>query len=125
MRGFTLMELIIVMAIIMILVSIAAPIYRNSVIRSKEAVLSDDLFTLRQVIEQYTMDKRKAPQTLQDLVPLYLSQVPNDPFTKSNTTWVTEMEDPTMAVDSNNIGIAKVHSGADGTSLDGTPYNTW
>src|SRR5512146_1279044 len=108
-RGFTLIELIVVMSIIMILISIAAPIYRDHVIRAKEAVLQDDLFTMRHVIEQYTMDKRKAPQTLDDLVTAkYLSAIPRDPFTKSNTTWTIEMEDYMAAVDPTAPGIANV-----------------
>jgi len=124
--GFTLIELIVVMSIIMILIAIAAPIYRDSVVRAKEAVLQDDLFTMRHVMEQYTMDKRKAPQSLDDLVTArYLGAIPKDPFTKSNTTWVLEMEDYLTAVDPSSPGIANVKSGSDGTALDGTIYNTW
>jgi general secretion pathway protein G len=119
-------ELIIVISIITILVAIAAPIYRNSVIRSKEAVLRDDLFTMRQVMEQYTVDRHKAPLSLDDLVAgNYLRELPKDPFTNSNTTWRVEMEDPTNAADPNNPGILNVRSGSDQTALDGTAYSTW
>lgn len=114
------------MSIIVILISIAAPIYRDSITRSKEAVLRDDLFTLRHLIDSYAVDRRKAPQSLDDLVTArYISSIPKDPFTNSSETWQVEMEDPTTAVDSNNIGIINVRSGSDRTALDGTPYNTW
>ncbi|MCX6615872.1 MAG: prepilin-type N-terminal cleavage/methylation domain-containing protein [Acidobacteria bacterium] len=125
-RGFTLVELMIVVSIILILISMAAPIYRNAVIRAREAVLGDNLFTMRQLIDEYTMDKQKAPQSLEDLVSGgYIRQVPRDPFTGSNTTWQTVMEDSLQAVDQTAPGIIDVKSGSDKTSLDGTPYNTW
>ena len=125
-RGFTLVELMIVVSIILILISMAAPIYRNAVIRAREAVLGDNLFTMRQLIDEYTMDKQKAPQSLEDLVSGgYIRQVPRDPFTGSNTTWQTVMEDSLQAVDQTAPGIIDVKSGSDKTSLEGTPYNTW
>lgn len=125
-RGFTLVELMIVVSIILILISVAAPIYRSAVIRAREAVLRDNLFTMRQLIDEYTLDKQKAPQSLDDLVSGgYIRQVPRDPFTASNTTWQTVMEDSLQAVDQTAPGIIDVKSGSDKTSLDGTPYNTW
>jgi general secretion pathway protein G len=125
-RGFTLVELMIVVSIILILISVAAPIYRSAVIRAREAVLRDNLFTMRQLIDEYTLDKQKAPQSLDDLVSAgYIRQVPRDPFTASNSTWQTVMEDSLQAVDQTAPGIIDVKSGSDRTGLDGTPYNTW
>src|SRR5438067_1151356 len=87
-RGFTLIELMIVMAIIGIMVSMAVPIYQKSIIRSKESVLKQNLFTLRTVIDEYTYDKQKAPQSLQDLVQQgYLRGIPVDPMTGTDSTW--------------------------------------
>ena len=124
--GFTLIELIVVVSIILILISVAAPIYRNSIIRAKEAVLRDNLFTLRQLIDEYTLDKQKAPQSLEDLVSeLYLREIPRDPFTGNNTTWDVVMEDTLMAVDQTEPGIVDVHSSSERASLEGTPYSTW
>ncbi len=115
----------IVISIILILIGMAAPIYRNSVIRAKEAVLRDNLFTLRQLIDEYTLDKQKAPQSLEDLVTAgYIREIPRDPFTNSNTTWQVVMEDTLQAVDQTAPGISDVKSGSDRISLDGTPYNT-
>ena len=124
--GFTLIELIIVVSIMLILISLAAPIYRTSIIRAKEAVLRNNLFTMRQLIDEYTLDKQKAPQSLEDLVSEgYLRLIPRDPFTRSNTTWQEEMEDTLMAVDQTEPGIVDVRSGSEHVSLEGTPYNTW
>ena len=89
-RGFTLIEMMIVMAIVAILVSIAVPIYNRSITRAKESVLRNNLFTMRTVIDEYTYDKQKAPQSLQDLVSDgYLRQIPVDPMTGSADTWKT------------------------------------
>jgi general secretion pathway protein G len=124
--GFTLIELLIVMSIVAILVSLAIPIYQKSILRSKETVLRNNLFTIRQVIDEYTYDKQKAPQALQDLVQEgYLREVPKDPMTDSNTTWRTVMEDAGQSVDQNEPGIFDVHSGSDKMGLDGTPYADW
>ncbi|MFB3815485.1 MAG: type II secretion system protein [Terriglobales bacterium] len=125
-RGFTLIEIMVVVAIILILISIAAPIYSHSILRAREAVLRQDLFTLRQCIAQYTEDKQKAPQSLEDLVRAgYLKQIPTDPFTGSNTTWQVEQEDILTSVDQQEPGISDVHSGSDLISTEGTAYSTW
>src|SRR5947208_10096339 len=93
-RGFTLIELMVVMAIVSILLTIALPIYQKSITRSKESVLRNNLFTLRSMIDEYTIDKQKAPETLQDLVSQgYLRQIPQDPITGSDQTWKLIMED--------------------------------
>ena len=122
--GFSLIELLIVMSIIVILVGIAVPLYQKSILRTKESVLANNLFTLRAVIDEYTYDKQKAPQTLQDLVAEgYLREVPMDPITGSNTSWKIIMEDATQSVNQTEPGIFDVRSGSDKTGLDGTPYS--
>ena len=124
-RGYTLIELIIVMAIISILVSIAVPMYQKSLLRTKESMLHSHLFTLRTVIDEYTFDKKKAPTTLQDLVSEgYLRAVPIDPIT-GNDNWRTINEDSLIAVDQTQPGIYNVQSLSDLTSLEGTPYSQW
>ena len=124
--GFTLIEMMIVMAIVVILIGIAVPYYQKSIIRAKESVLRNNLFTLRQVIDEYSYDHQRAPSALQDLVSDgYLRSVPVDPTTASNQTWVTVMEDPNNAANQNEPGIFDVHSGSDKSSLDGTPYADW
>jgi len=124
--GFTMVELMIVMAIIVILISIAIPQYQKAIVRSKESVLKNNLLTLRQVIDEYTYDKQKAPQSLQDLVSAgYLRDIPIDPMTDSNQTWHTIMEDALQSVDQTEPGIFDVKSGSDKTGLDGTPYADW
>ena len=125
-RGFTLIELMIVITIILILVSISIPIYTNSVMHAKEAVLRDDLFTLRSCIDQYTLDKQKAPQALDDLVQAgYLKMIPKDPITGAADTWQVTTDDTLMDPNQTQPGITDVHSGANGVSSDGTPYNSW
>ena len=124
--GFTFIELMIVMAIIAVLMAVALPKYTRSIQRSKESVLKNNLFTLRTVIDEYTYDKKKAPQTLEDLVSDgYLRQVPIDPITGNAESWKLTMEDATNAADQSQPGIWDVHSGANGTSLEGTPYSEW
>lgn len=124
--GFSMVELMIVMAIIVILVSIAIPQYQKAIIRSKESVLKNNLFTLRQVIDEYTYDKQKAPQSLDDLVSAgYLRDIPMDPITGSNQTWKTIMEDALQSVNQTEPGIFDVKSGSDKSGLDGTPYADW
>lgn len=125
-RGFTLIELMIVMTVIVILVSVAVPMYQKSILRSKETVLKNNLFTMRQVIDEYTYDKQKAPQSLQDLVTEgYLRSVPLDPMTGTNDAWKLVMEDATSSVNQTEPGIYEVHSSSDKTSLEGTPYSEW
>ena len=124
-RGYTLIELIIVMAIISILVSVAVPLYQKSLIRTKESLLHSHLQTLRIVIDEFTFDKKKAPQTLEDLVAEgYLRAVPIDPIT-GNNQWRTIQEDSLSAVDQTEPGIFDVRSLSDLTSLEGTPYSEW
>ena len=125
-RGFTLIELMIVISLILILVSISIPAYNQSILRAKESVLRQDLFQLRTLISQYTLDKQKAPQSLDDLVQAgYIKQLPIDPMTGSNSSWTVDQEDSVMSVDQQEPGISDVHSGAAGTSSDGTAYSSW
>jgi general secretion pathway protein G len=124
--GFTLVELMIVMAIIVTLIAIAVPQYQKALIRAKESVLKSNLFTMRQMIDEYSFDKQKAPQTLQDLVSDgYMRDVPQDPMTGNNTSWKVIMEDPSQSVSQQEPGIWDVRSGSDRTSLDGTSYAEW
>jgi general secretion pathway protein G len=116
----------IVMAIIAILVSIAIPVYNRAITRARESVLKNNLFTMRTVIDEYTYDKGKAPQNIQDLVSEgYLRQIPVDPMTGSSDSWKVIMEDALTAVNQTEPGIFDVRSGSDKTSLEGTPYAEW
>jgi general secretion pathway protein G len=125
-RGFTLIELMIVISIMLILISTAIPLYQASIKNAREAVLRQNLFTLRSVIDQYSEDKQKAPQSLQDLVDAgYLKQIPIDPMTQSRDTWQTVQEDVLLSVDQNAPGITDVHSGSQLSGSDGTPYAEW
>jgi len=124
-RGFTLLELMIVISIIMILMAVAVPVYNQSIVQARESVLRSNLATLRSVISQYTLDKQKAPQSLDDLVTAgYLRQIPVDPTTRQ-TNWEVVQEDVLMAVDQQEPGITDVHSASNGTATDGTAYSTW
>jgi general secretion pathway protein G len=124
--GFTLIELIIVMAIIGILMMIAVPRFKGAVTQAKEAVLKEDLHVLRTAIDSYTMDKQKAPQSLDDLIQDgYLREVPVDPFTRSKDSWVTETSDSMHSLDQTEPGIDDVHSGSQDTGSDGQPYSSW
>ncbi len=123
--GFTLIEMMVVMAIIAVLMSVAIPIYTRSIIRAKESVLKNNLFTLRTVIDEYTYDKQKAPQSLEDLVSDgYLRQVPLDPMTGA-ADWKVVMEDATNTVNQTEPGIYNVLSASDKTSMEGNPYSDW
>ena len=125
-RGFTLIELMIVMAIIAILASIAIPSFINAVKHAREAVLREDLHTMRSAIDSYTVDKEKAPQSLDDLVQSgYLKQIPVDPMTGTSDSWMPDTSDTLMDIDQTDGGINNVHSGSQGTATDGSTYNTW
>ena len=124
--GFTLIELLIVMAIIATLASIAIPSYINAVRHAREAVLREDLQTMRSAIDSYTIDKEKAPQSLDDLVQAgYLKAIPVDPMTQSTDTWMPDTSDTLMDIDETAGGINNVHSGSQAVATDGSSYNTW
>jgi general secretion pathway protein G len=123
-RGFTLLELMIVVSIIVILMGMAVGIYSQQVRHAREAVLRKDLQTMRDAIDGYTLDKQQAPQSLQDLVDQhYLRQIPIDPVCRAE--WVPHFGDTVMSPDQTGTGIDDVHSGCDGTGADGSAYNTW
>ena len=124
--GFTLMELMVVMMIIGILTTLAIPSFVSAVKSAREAVLKEDLRVMRSAIDSYTMDKQKAPQSLDDLVQEgYLKVIPEDPMTHARDTWVTDTSDSLHSLDQTDPGIDDVHSGSEETGSDGTPYNTW
>ena len=126
--GFTLIEMMIVIAIIMILIGIAAGMYQRSVVRAKEATLRSDLSVMRQAIDHYTLDKEAAPQSLEDLInpqSQYLREIPTDPMTNAKD-WHTDFGDTVMSPDQSATGIVDVHSNSEKVSpFEGTPYNTW
>lgn len=125
-QGFTLIELIVVMSIILILTAIAVPRFAAMVESAREAALKQDLQVMRQAISAYTMDKGKAPQSLDDLVQSgYLHAIPVDPMTHSATTWVTDTSDSLSDVEQSNGGIDNVHSGSNAVGSDGKPYSSW
>jgi general secretion pathway protein G len=124
--GFTLMEMMIVMALIVILAGIGMAVYGNSVQRSKEAVLKEDLFRMRDAIDQFYADKNKYPANLDELVSeKYLRAVPVDPFTTKADSWQTSMSEPDPGNPSLQSGISNVKSGSDQTGLDGSRYADW
>ena len=124
-HGFTMIELMIVLTIISILVSIAIPIANSAILRAKEAVLQSDLHTLRTLIDQYTADKLKAPQSLDDLVTAgYLRSIPKDPITNA-ADWQVVMEDTTLFPEQTEVGIADLHSNSGATASDGRLYSAW
>jgi general secretion pathway protein G len=125
-QGFTLLELMVVIAIMSILMGIAAGIYNRSIQRSKEAVLKQDLFTLRQAIDQFTLDKERAPTSLDELVSAdYLRLLPVDPMTNQKD-WVPQYEDVVLSADQTGTGITNVHSASNQVSpFEGTPYSSW
>lgn len=122
-RGFTLIEMVIVISLVLILLAIALPRYDQTITRAREAKLHQNLATLNKAIEEYSLDKKKAPQSLEDLVPGYVKFIPED-ITGGNT-WQTQPEDSQDAWDPNQLGIGSVHSGSDEISTDGTAYSSW
>ncbi|HKT46964.1 MAG TPA: prepilin-type N-terminal cleavage/methylation domain-containing protein [Candidatus Acidoferrales bacterium] len=124
-RGFTLIELMIVIAIITILMGIGVGMYQQSIQRARETVLKQDLQTMRVAIDNYTLDKEAAPQSLEDLQQSgYLRSIPIDPITRQ-ADWQTKFGDTVLSPDQTTTGIEDVHSNSDRTALDGTAYNTW
>jgi len=124
--GFTLIELLVVMTIISTLMLIAVPRFTSAIRIAKEAVLKEDLHVMRAAIDSYTMDKQKAPQTLDDLkTDGYLKQIPADSFTYTKDSWVTETSDALHSMDQTDPGIDNVHSGSQEIGSDGQPYSTW
>lgn len=125
-RGFTMIEMIVVIAIILVLIGMAAGRYEKSIVRSREAVLKQDLATMRNAIQQYTLDKEQGPQSLDDLVSAgYLREVPTDPITRQRD-WHTDFDNVLLSTDQTAPGIDDVHSSSDGTSpFENTPYSSW
>jgi general secretion pathway protein G len=127
--GFTLLELMIVLTLLLILASFAVPSYELAIQRAREAVLRDDLTTMRKCIDEFTVDKQRPPESLQELVDAgYLrGGVPVDPMTGSNETWQVDIEEvPLLDSEQTQAGVVDVHSGSQATALDGTTtYNTW
>jgi general secretion pathway protein G len=124
-RGFTLLELMIVISIVMILMAVAVPMYNQAIVQARESVLRSNLSTLRSVISQYTLDKQKAPQSLDEIVTAgYLRQIPVDPMTRASN-WEVVQEDVMLAVDQQDPGITDVHSASSASASDGTAYSTW
>src|SRR5437899_733968 len=125
-RGFTMLELMVVIAIILVLIGIAAGRYEKSVVRAREAVLKQDLQTMRNAIQQYMLDKAAGPQSLDDLVSAgYLREVPTDPLTRGRD-WHTDFDNILLSADQTSPGIADVHSTSDATSpFENTPYSSW
>jgi general secretion pathway protein G len=123
--GFTLLEMMIVMIIMGILLSIALPIYNQALVKARESVLRNDLFEMRKLISQYTLDKQKAPQSLDDLVSAgYIKAIPKDPMT-NEANWEPHQEDTLLSIDQQDPGIDDVHSASNATSSDGTAYSSW
>jgi general secretion pathway protein G len=125
-RGFTMMELMVVIAIILVLIGMAAGRYEKSILRSREAVLKQDLTTMRNAIQQYTLDKAAGPQSLDDLVSAgSLREVPIDPMTRARD-WHTDSDNVLLSTDQTSPGITDVHSTSDSVSpFENTPYSSW
>ncbi len=124
--GFTLIELIVVTALVIVLTTVAMVSYQNSVTRAREAVLKEDLFRLRDAIDQYYADKNKWPAALEDLVTDgYVREIPKDPMTDTADSWQTVPAEADPANPSNEPGVFDVKSGSDRMALDGTPYTEW
>ncbi len=125
-RGFTLLELIVVMTLIGLLVGIAIPAYRDATQRAKEATLSTDLARMREAIDEYHTDKGEYPPALEDLVSSgYLRALPRDPITESAATWLIEYAPWEMVEEGQIAGVFDVRSGAEGEGLNGVPYTEW
>ena len=125
-RGFTMIELMVVMSLIVILATMGLVQYRQSIIRSQEAVLKEDLFRLRDALDQYYADKNQYPSDLNTLVSDgYLRSLPKDPFTSSDSTWQTVQAEPDPRNTNVEPGVYDVKSGSDATALDGTKYSEW
>jgi len=126
MRGFTLIEMLIVMTLIVVLASVGLIAYQTSVRRGREAVLKEDLYRMRDAIDQYYADKGKYPTDLNELVSTnYVRRVPVDPMTNSAETWQTVMAEADPSNPSAEPGITDVKSGSEGAAIDGTNYNEW
>ena len=124
--GFTIIELLIVMTLVIILASVGMTQYRNSVTRAQEAVLKENLFRMRDAMDQFYADKNKWPTDLAELVSEgYIREVPEDPITKSKDSWQTVTAEPDPNNPSSTGGISNVHSGSDRTAMDGTRYSEW
>jgi general secretion pathway protein G len=124
--GFTIIELLIVMSVIVILAGMSLVQYRNSVRRAEEAALKENLFRMRDAMDQFYADKNKWPSDLTELVTEgYIREVPVDPITKSKDTWRTEQAEPDANNPASSGGIDNVFSGSEETALDGTPYAEW
>jgi len=126
-QGFTLIELMMVLTLLLILATMSMPIFHLAIVHAREAVLKDDLYTLRKLIDEYTLDKQHPPTSLDDMVEAgYLrGGIPVDPFTGSNDTWRTDVEDVPLNPSQAASGIVDVHSGSDEMALDGTAYSSW
>jgi general secretion pathway protein G len=125
-EGLSLLEMMLVVTVILIVVSIATPIYRTCETRTREAVLRDHLYTLRALIDRFTLDNGRAPSRLEELVEKgYLGRLPTDPFTGSNQTWQETKEDAPLSPEQTSLGIVDVHSGSSELSLEGSPYSSW
>jgi general secretion pathway protein G len=123
-RGFTLIEMVVVISLVLVLLAIALPMYNNSIQRGKEATLHHNLATLNKAIAEYSLDKKRAPQGLEDLVPGYIKFIPVD-ITGRTDSWVPEPEEAEDAINTNELGIKGVHSGSEEKSLTGDPYSSW
>ena len=124
--GFSLLEMMMVIAVILIIAAISTPFYKTAIIPSREALLREQLFTLRNLINEFTRDIGRAPLSLDEIVEKgYLKRLPTDLFNGSNETWVETKEDQPLSPSQKTLGIVDVHSGSEETSLEGTPYKSW